>query len=77
MNTIVKDMCSRSLSRLIFQLCTGSLPVKDLPPDSLSKTRAKRAPLAFRERLKRQVADECCLNPCSIAQLIEYCPDTW
>ncbi|PZC84311.1 insulin-related peptide 2 [Helicoverpa armigera] len=77
MNTMIRDMCSRSLSRLIYQICTGNVQISDLPSDRLSNVRGKRAALLFKERLKRQVADECCLNPCSVSQLIEYCPDTW
>ncbi|CAD0200724.1 unnamed protein product [Chrysodeixis includens] len=73
---MLKDVCSRSLSSLIFHICTGNLQVIDLPSERISKVRARRAALLFKERLKRQVADECCENACSVSQLIQYCPDT-
>lgn len=79
LNTMLADTCSRSLSKLLFGLCTGKVAVKDLPKENLSKIReirGKRASLTYR-RMKRQIADECCLRPCTVAQLIEYCPDTW
>lgn len=78
MNTRIRDMCSRALSNLIFDICTGTLPVTDLPPESLSKVRAKRASLfSAKQRSRRQVADECCLRSCTVSQLVEYCPETW
>lgn len=77
LNTLIRDVCSRSLSSLIYRICTGGVAISDIPAESLSKVRGKRASMFSRERLKRQVADECCLQPCTVSQLIEYCPETW
>lgn len=80
LSSTIQDMCSRSLSTLIFQICTGNVPISDLPVENLSKVRGKRAALFSRDiqrRMRRQVADECCLHPCSVADLIQYCPETW
>lgn len=77
MDTVIRDTCSRSLSTLIFQICTGNLRISDVPSGRLSNVRGKRASLLFKDRLKRQIADECCLNPCSVSQLVQYCPETW
>ncbi|XP_041987010.1 bombyxin B-10-like [Aricia agestis] len=77
LNSVLKDLCSRSLANLIFQICTGDIPVQDLPSSSLSR-RSKRAALFYAtERHKRQIVDECCLHPCTVAQLVEYCPENW
>lgn len=78
LNTVFQDLCSRSLSNLIFQICTGGIPVSDLPSSSLSRVRSRRAAMFFaKERHRRQIADECCLHPCTVAQLVEYCPENW
>ena len=77
LNSVLKDLCSRTLSNIIFEICTGGIPVSDMPSSSLSKMRAKRAALFYVKRHRRQVADECCLRPCTVAQLIEYCPENW
>lgn len=78
LNSVLKDLCSRTLSIYIFQICTGGIEITDLPSTRLSKTRSKRGALFYaKERQRRQVVDECCLRPCTVAQLIEYCPDNW
>lgn len=77
MDSKLHDMCSRSLSTLIFHICTGNIVISDLPAENLSKVRGKRASLFSRERIKRQVVDECCLRSCTVSQLIQYCPETW
>lgn len=78
LNSVLNDICSRSLANFIYQICTGIIPVNDLPPPSLSQVRTKRGALFYaKERHKRQIVDECCLRPCTVAQLIEYCPDSW
>lgn len=71
------EMCSTTLSTLVFQLCTGSVPLGDLRTENLPKIRGKRASIFSRERIKRQIVEECCSQPCSVAQLLAYCPDTW
>lgn len=77
MNSIYKS-CSRTLSKFIYQICTGDIPVSGLPSSSLSKVRGKRASLfVTQERFRRQLADECCSQPCSITQILEYCPENW
>lgn len=77
LDSMVTELCSRSLSNLVYQICTGSVPISDMPTENLSKLRGKRAAMFSRERVKRQIVEECCLRPCSVAQLIAYCPDTW
>lgn len=77
MGTMIKDVCSRTLSRLIFRICSGHMQISELPDGKIATIRGKRAALLFKYRVKRQVADECCKNACSVAQLLEYCPDTW
>ncbi|CAH0694234.1 unnamed protein product [Spodoptera exigua] len=76
MDTVIRDTCSRSLSTLIFQICTGNMRISDVPSGRLSNVRGKRASMLFKDRLKRQIADECCLNACSVSQLVQYCPET-
>lgn len=78
LNTLIKEMCSRTLAQNIFALCTGSVVISDYPKKNFSNVRGKRAAIfSARMRLKRQVADECCLHPCTVSQLIQYCPETW
>ncbi|CAK1556157.1 unnamed protein product [Leptosia nina] len=78
LNSVFKDLCSRSLSNLIFQICSGDITINDLPDAALSRPRSRRGALFYAsDRLKRQVADECCLRPCTVAQLIQYCPEDW
>lgn len=77
LNTVLTN-CSRTLSDFIFQLCTGAIPVSGFPAPSQSNLRAKRAASFLTNiRHKRQLADECCIRPCSVSQLLEYCPENW
>lgn len=74
----VLDVCSRALSDFVFHICTGNIQVSGLPASSLSRVRSKRASLLFaKQRPRRQIVDECCLRPCTVAQLVEYCPEYW
>lgn len=76
LNTVLNN-CSRTLSDFIFQICTGVIPVSGFPAPP-SNVRSKRAAIFLTNiRNKRQIADECCLAPCSISQLLEYCPENW
>ncbi|KAG6442195.1 hypothetical protein O3G_MSEX002170 [Manduca sexta] len=79
MNTLMRyKICSSALSSLIFNICSGNIKISDESPEGVPKIRGKRAAIyAARERMKRQVAYECCEHACTISQLIQYCPETW
>lgn len=48
-----------------------------MAPKDLQQGRVKRRILAEGRwrRVRRQVATECCLRPCTVADIITYCPD--
>ncbi|CAH4028781.1 unnamed protein product [Pieris brassicae] len=78
LNSMLKELCSRSLSNLIFHVCNGDVMVNDFPEMYQPKVRSRRAALFYAsKRIKRQLVDECCLHPCSVAQLVQYCPEEW
>ncbi|CAF4909224.1 unnamed protein product [Pieris macdunnoughi] len=75
LNSMLKELCSRSLSNLIFHVCNGDIMINDFPELDQPKVRSRRAALIYASmRIKRQLVDECCLHPCSVAQLVQYCP---
>ncbi|KAG7307944.1 hypothetical protein JYU34_006561 [Plutella xylostella] len=77
--------CSRFLSCLLERLCSNS--VKIVKGDGaaifgkLKLSRNRRHASSSREldegsprRTRRQVVDDCCLQPCTINDLLQYCP---
>lgn len=72
-NMVVKEICARSLTNVISYLCTDSFSDGD---SSGIQYKGNRATF-LSERYMRNYIDECCLRPCSISQLMEYCPQRW
>jgi hypothetical protein len=71
------DKCKKSLANVVFQMCAGDLlTFSDLSP-SVTRVRGKRASLFLNEEILDKLAKQCCTNPCSITQLLEYCPENW
>lgn len=76
LNLVVKDVCARSLSNIILYLCSApGYPEDDFLLNTQSKTNG--AATFSRERYKRNYIDECCFRPCTISELMEYCPEHW
>ncbi|XP_047984205.1 bombyxin A-2 homolog [Leguminivora glycinivorella] len=79
------NKCSKRLSQMIANLCNNmykivkrdtrsSLMIDKLVPEELhehmKRSRLKRS----RRRVRRQLVDECCNQPCTISNLLMYCP---
>ncbi|CAH2071448.1 unnamed protein product, partial [Iphiclides podalirius] len=78
--------CSKWLSSLIDNFCNNvykivkrdtSLMVEKMAPKDLQKGMYKQRILAEEHwrRVRRQVASECCERPCTVGNIIMYCPD--
>ncbi|CAK1598705.1 unnamed protein product [Parnassius mnemosyne] len=78
--------CSKWLSLLIANVCNNvfkivkrdtSLMIEKMAPKSLQKSVYKKRLLAEEHwrRVRRQVASECCERPCTVGNIIMYCPD--
>ncbi|KAJ8733412.1 hypothetical protein PYW08_001710 [Mythimna loreyi] len=78
--------CSGWLSRIIFNFCNNtykivkrdtSVMIEKMAPKDLQKetNRQRIVDEAHWKRVRRQVATECCLNPCTVGDIIMYCPD--
>ncbi|KAL0832711.1 hypothetical protein ABMA28_000893 [Loxostege sticticalis] len=79
--------CSSYLSALITNFCdnifkivkrdTNSVLIDRLTPRSLHELRNKERVLAQERwrRVRRQIASECCDQPCSVGNIIKYCPE--
>lgn len=65
--------CSRPLAEFISMLCKGGLPISDFDVSQLSRTRRAAMTLVGHRR-RRQIIDECCKNPCTVSELMDYCP---
>ncbi|XP_047528789.1 uncharacterized protein LOC125065301 [Vanessa atalanta] len=77
--------CSKWLSAIIYNFCNNVYKVvkrdtsllDKLTPKDLLKIKNKRrefADVRWR-RVRRQVASECCEKPCTVGNIIMYCPD--
>ncbi|KAJ8727460.1 hypothetical protein PYW07_001579 [Mythimna separata] len=78
--------CSGWLSTIIFQFCNNtykivkrdtSVMIEKMAPKDLQIETSKQRLVdeSHWRRVRRQVATECCLNPCTVADIIMYCPD--
>nr|XP_037868992.1 uncharacterized protein LOC119628374 isoform X2 [Bombyx mori] len=78
--------CSGWLSTIIFNFCNNvykivkrdtSLMIEKMAPKDLQQDTTKQRLLGEGKwrRVRRQVANECCLRSCTVAELIRYCPD--
>ncbi|CAF4811375.1 unnamed protein product [Pieris macdunnoughi] len=78
--------CSKWLSSVIENLCNNvyrivkrdtSLLMEKLTPRDIQKSVNRRRFLAEEKwrRLRRQVATECCVEACTISNIILYCPE--
>ncbi|XP_068631297.1 uncharacterized protein [Battus philenor] len=78
--------CSKWLSSLIDKFCNNvykivkrdtSLMIEKLAPKELQKGMYKQRLLTEEHwrRMRRQVASECCERPCTVGNIITYCPD--
>ncbi|CAH2105639.1 unnamed protein product [Euphydryas editha] len=79
--------CSKWLSSLIYNICNNVYKIvkrdtsvmidKLTPTDLLFKNRNERRKIAEIRwrRVRRQVASECCERPCTVENIIMYCPD--
>ncbi|XP_028166586.1 uncharacterized protein LOC135074156 [Ostrinia nubilalis] len=85
--TDVVYTCSSYLSRIITRFCdnlitivkrdTSSVLIDRLSPKSLLELRDKervRKQERWR-RVRRQIASECCDQPCNVGLIIKYCPE--
>ncbi|XP_046963482.1 uncharacterized protein LOC124532570 [Vanessa cardui] len=77
--------CSKWLSSIIYNFCNNVYKIvkrdtsllDKLTPKDLLKIKNKRrefADVRWR-RVRRQVASECCEKPCTVGNIIMYCPD--
>ncbi|XP_063360751.1 bombyxin A-3 homolog [Cydia amplana] len=78
------NKCSHRLSQMIANLCNNiykivkrdtrsSIMIDKLVPEELHE-HVKRARLKRWRRVRRQVAKECCDRPCTVSNLLMYCP---
>ncbi|KAM3967366.1 uncharacterized protein ACR2FA_011714 [Aphomia sociella] len=78
--------CSVWLSALIDRVCDNvykivkrdtSILMEKLAPKSVQEQKIKQRKLAEQRwrRVRRQVAAECCDRPCTVGNIIMYCPD--
>ncbi|XP_075971610.1 uncharacterized protein LOC142973616 isoform X2 [Anticarsia gemmatalis] len=79
--------CSGWLSSIIFNFCnntykivkrdTASVMIEKLAPIDLKQETNRRRLVdeGHWRRVRRQVASECCLRPCTVADIIMYCPN--
>ncbi|XP_059052783.1 bombyxin A-3 homolog [Achroia grisella] len=78
--------CSGWLSLLINKVCDNvykivkrdtSLLMEKLTPKSVQEQKTKQRKLAKERwrRVRRQVASECCDRPCTVGNIIMYCPE--
>ncbi|XP_063377623.1 bombyxin A-3 homolog [Cydia fagiglandana] len=78
------NKCSHRLSQMIANLCNNmykivkrdtrsSIMIDKLVPEDLHE-HVKRARLKRWRRVRRQVAKECCERPCTVSNLLMYCP---
>ncbi|XP_061711151.1 bombyxin A-3 homolog [Cydia pomonella] len=78
------NKCSHRLSQMIANLCNNlykivkrdtrsSRMIDKLVPEDLHE-HMKRARLKRWRRVRRQVANECCERPCTVSNLLMYCP---
>ncbi|XP_072939981.1 uncharacterized protein [Epargyreus clarus] len=77
--------CSKWLSSIIDNFCNNvykivkrdtSVMMDKLTPKDLKRNRTKRSVTEERwRRVRRQVASECCERPCTVGNIIMYCPD--
>ncbi|XP_063532796.1 bombyxin A-2 homolog [Cydia strobilella] len=78
------NKCSHLLSQMIANLCNNiykivkrdtrsSIMIDKLVPEDLHD-HVKRARLKQWRRVRRQVAKECCEQPCTVSTLLSYCP---
>ncbi|XP_028026041.1 bombyxin A-1 homolog [Bombyx mandarina] len=71
--------CSRWLSTIIFNFCNNAYKIvkrEKMAPKDLQQDTTKQRHLVEGKwrRVRRQVANECCLRSCTVAELIRYCP---
>ncbi|KAG6444214.1 uncharacterized protein LOC115456422 isoform X2 [Manduca sexta] len=78
--------CSGWLSTIIYNFCNNhykivkrdtSLMIEKMAPKDLQKKTIKHSLLEADRwrRMRRQVANECCLRACTVADIIMYCPN--
>ncbi|CAK1546102.1 unnamed protein product [Leptosia nina] len=77
--------CSKWLSSIIDNFCNNvykivkrdtSLLMDKLAPRDLQSVNRRRFLAEERwRRVRRQVASECCERPCTVSNIIMYCPD--
>ncbi|XP_047022552.1 uncharacterized protein LOC124631952 [Helicoverpa zea] len=78
--------CSGWLSTIIFNFCNNtykivkrdtSLMIEKMAPKDLQKDTSRRRLVDGDRwhRVRRQVASQCCLHPCTVADIIMYCPN--
>ncbi|VVC88313.1 unnamed protein product [Leptidea sinapis] len=78
--------CSKWLSSIIDNICNNvykivkretSIMVEKLSPRDLKKSVNEKRLISDGRwrRMRRQVATECCERPCTVSNLVMYCPD--
>ncbi|KAJ0178850.1 hypothetical protein K1T71_005625 [Dendrolimus kikuchii] len=78
--------CSGWLSTIIYNFCNNtykivkrdtSLMIDKMAPNDLKQDTAKKRLVSDERwrRVRRQVATECCLRACTVADIITYCPN--
>ncbi|CAG9793780.1 unnamed protein product [Diatraea saccharalis] len=71
------DKCKSSLSIIVFQICAGEVfSFRDMK-SSGTPVRGKRASMFLTEERTEKLVQQCCVKPCPISELLEYCPENW
>ncbi|KAL4706609.1 hypothetical protein ACJJTC_009021 [Scirpophaga incertulas] len=78
--------CSSFLSRLVSSFCNSTYTIVKRDTSILLDKLTHRTSFDYKskkrwvdeeqlQRVRRQIATECCEQPCTIRQMIKYCPD--